>query len=78
MTFINDIRIKDHYVHNLPGNRELLAYARENRRAGNMAEIAFWKQVHKRCFMISISTGRKSSETTMRIIMSTRIYENKE
>ena len=50
MTFINDIRIKDHYVHNLPGHRELLAYARENRRAGNMAEIAFWKQVQKKMF----------------------------
>ena len=50
MTIVNDIRIKDHYVHNLPENRELLAYARENRRAGNMAEIAFWKQVHKKMF----------------------------
>lgn len=50
MTIINDIRIKDHYVHNLPENRELLAYARENRRTGNMAEIAFWKQVHKKMF----------------------------
>ena len=50
MTIINDIRIKDHYVHNLPENRELLAYARENRRAGNMAEIAFRKQVHKKMF----------------------------
>ena len=50
MTFINDIRIKDHYVHNLPENRELLAYARENHRAGNMAEIAFWKQAHKKMF----------------------------
>ena len=39
MTIINDIRIKDHYVHNLPENRELLAYYR---RACNMAEIAFW------------------------------------
>ena len=50
MTLINDIRIKDHYVHNLPENRELLGYARKNRRAGNMAEIAFWKQVHKKMF----------------------------
>ncbi len=50
MPIINDIQIKDHYVHNLPENRELFAYARENRRAGNMAEIAFWKQVHKKMF----------------------------
>ena len=50
MTLINDIRIKDHYVHNLPENRELLGYARKNRMAGNMAVIAFWKQVHKKKF----------------------------
>ena len=50
MTIINDIRNKDHYVHNLPENRDLLAYAHDNRRAGNMAEIAFWKQVHKKMF----------------------------
>ena len=48
MTIINDIRIKDHYVHNLPENRDLLCYARKNRRAGNMAEIAFWKQVRNK------------------------------
>ncbi|MBR4648370.1 MAG: DUF559 domain-containing protein [Bacteroidales bacterium] len=50
MTIINGIRIKDRYVHNLPENRELLSYARKNRKAGNMAEIAFWKQVHKKIF----------------------------
>ena len=50
MTNINNIRIKYHYIHNLPENRELLGYARENRKAGNMAEIAFWKQVHKKMF----------------------------
>ena len=49
MTVINDIRSKDHYVHNLLENN-LSAYARENRRAGNMAMIAFWKQVHKKMF----------------------------
>jgi very-short-patch-repair endonuclease len=50
MTIINSIKIKDNYVHNLPENRELLGYARNNRKAGNMAEIAFWKQVHKKMF----------------------------
>ena len=50
MTIINGIRIKDHYVHNFPQNRELLSYARKNRKAGNMAEIAFWRQVHKKMF----------------------------
>ena len=48
MIIINNIRIKDHYIHNLPENRELLGYARKNRKAGNIAEIAFWKQVHKK------------------------------
>ncbi len=48
MTIINGIRIKDRYVHNLPENRALLGYARNNRRAGNMAEIAFWKQEHRK------------------------------
>ena len=50
MTVINDIRIKDRYVHNIPENRELLGYARKNRKAGNMAEIAFWKQVRRKMF----------------------------
>ena len=50
MTIINGIRIKDHYVHNFPQNRELLSYARKNRKVGNMAEIAFWRQVHKKMF----------------------------
>lgn len=39
MTIINDIGIKDHYVHTLPVNRELLGYARKNLKAGNLAEI---------------------------------------
>ena len=50
MTTINDIRINDRYIHNLPENRELLDYARKNRKASNMAEIAFWKQVHCKMF----------------------------
>ena len=50
MTIINGIKIKDHYVHNLPENRELLGYARNNRKADNIAEIAFWKRVHKKMF----------------------------
>ena len=50
MTIINDIRIKDHYVHNLPENRELLGYARKNRKDRNLAEVAFWIQVNKKKF----------------------------
>ena len=44
MIIIDGIRIKDNYLRNLPENRDLLRYARENRRAGNMAEIAFWTE----------------------------------
>ena len=50
MTIINGIRIKDHYVHNLPANKELLGYARNNRKACNLAEVAFWIQVNKKKF----------------------------
>ena len=50
MTIINNVKIKDHYIHNLPENKDLLWYARENRKVGNMAEIAFWMQVHKKMF----------------------------
>ena len=74
---INDIRIKAHCVHNFLENRDLLAYARENRRAGNMAVIASWNRFTKRCFVVSILTGRKSSETTLWIIMSMRIMKKR-
>ena len=50
MTIIDGIRIKDHPVHNLPVNSELQGYARKNRKAGNLAEIAFWLQVHGKSF----------------------------
>ena len=49
-TIINGIIIKNHYVHNLPVNRELSGYARRNRKSGNLAEIAFWLQVHRKSF----------------------------
>ena len=50
MTIINGIRIKDRPVHNLPVNKELQGYARKNRKAGNLAEIVFWLQVHGKSF----------------------------
>ena len=50
MTIINNIKIKDRYIHNLPANKDLLWFARENRKAGNMAEIVFWMKVHKKMF----------------------------
>ena len=50
MTIINGIKIKDHPVRNLPKNSELSDYARKNRKAGNLAEIVFWLQVHRKSF----------------------------
>ena len=50
MTIINDIKIKDHYVFNLPENEDLSAFARKNRKAGNLAEVIFWMQVHRKIF----------------------------
>ena len=50
MTIINGIRIKDRPVHNLPVNKELQGYACKNRKAGNLAEIVFWLQVHGKSF----------------------------
>ena len=50
MTIINDIKIKDHYVFNLPENEDLSAFARKNRKAGNLAEVIFWMQVRRKMF----------------------------
>jgi len=50
MTIINDIKIKDLYVFNLPENEDLSAFARKNRKAGNLAEVIFWMQVHRKMF----------------------------
>ena len=50
MTIINDIKIKDLYVFNLPENEGLSAFARKNRKAGNLAEVIFWMQVHRKMF----------------------------
>ena len=49
-TIINGNKIKDNYIHYLPVNLELSSYARKNRESGNMAEIAFWLQIHKKSF----------------------------
>ena len=50
LTIIHDIGIKDRPVHNLPANPKLSHYARNNRKAGNLAEIVFWIQVHRKMF----------------------------
>ena len=50
MTIINDIKITDLYVFNLPENEDLSAFARKNRKAGNLAEVIFGMQVHRKMF----------------------------
>ena len=50
MTIIHGIGIKSRPVHNLPANPELSGYARNNRKACNLAEILFWLQVHRKMF----------------------------
>ena len=50
LTIIHAIGIKDRPVHNLPANPKLSHYARNNRKAGNLAEIVFWIQVHRKMF----------------------------
>ena len=51
MTFIIEgNRIKIRRNPNIPRNKLLKVYSRENRKKGNLAEIVFWKQVHKKKF----------------------------
>jgi very-short-patch-repair endonuclease len=44
---INGVRIKTRPFLRMPQRRRLLGYSRENRKSGNLAEVVFWKQVHK-------------------------------
>ena len=47
---IHDYIIYKKKIYNLPYNIKLKDRARELRKAGNLAEILFWKRVHKRIF----------------------------
>ncbi|MCR4738216.1 MAG: endonuclease domain-containing protein [Bacteroidales bacterium] len=49
-TIINGIIIKGNTFQHLPANPELSGRACKNRKAGNMAEIVFWLQVHRKMF----------------------------
>jgi very-short-patch-repair endonuclease len=42
--------IKPRFTNNLPKNRDLIHFSKRNRRAGILAEVLFWKQVHKSKF----------------------------
>jgi very-short-patch-repair endonuclease len=39
--------IKPRFTNNLPKNRDLIYFSKKNRHAGILAEVLFWKQVHK-------------------------------
>jgi very-short-patch-repair endonuclease len=46
--FINDNLILPNYIKGLPKpNPNLKQYAKDNRKAGHLPEVAFWMQVHK-------------------------------
>ena len=46
ITIENQI-IKPKFTNNLPKNKDLVYYSKKNRRAGILAEVLFWQQVHK-------------------------------
>jgi very-short-patch-repair endonuclease len=50
LVYINGIPIKRNFTEHLPYNPALKVHARELRKAGNLAEVLFWMQVHKREF----------------------------
>jgi very-short-patch-repair endonuclease len=47
MIIIEKHLIKTKSTKNLPKNRELIYFSKKNRRAGILAEVLFWQQVHK-------------------------------
>ena len=47
---INGVHIMKRSLPRLPRNRRLRDYPSENRKAGNLAEVVFWKQVHNGAF----------------------------
>ena len=69
MTIINDIKIKDHYVYNLPKNEQLSFFAHKNRKTGNLAEVIFGCKYIRKCFMDWISIDRKLLGTISLIFM---------
>lgn len=49
-THIKGFPIYRNFIENLPYNSSLKERAKANRKAGNFAEVIFWKQVHKKAF----------------------------
>lgn len=50
LTTINAIPIKRNFIKGLPYNPDLGKRAKALRKAGNYAEVVFWKEVHKKKF----------------------------
>ena len=50
LTYIKEIPIYRYFTVDLPCNHNLMQRARELRKAGNLAEVLFWKRVHKGMF----------------------------
>ena len=50
MIIIDNHRILNRTVPNIPQNPDLFAFARKNRHAGNLAEVVFWREVRSKHF----------------------------
>ena len=50
LTHVHEIPISRNFVKNLPYEYKLKARAKSLRKAGNLSEVIFWKQVHKGLF----------------------------
>ena len=50
ITIIDNTPIIRNFIENLPQNPKLIPIAREKRKAGILAEVLFWKRVHKGYF----------------------------
>jgi len=50
LTTINNNPIIRNFIKDLPHNPTLNQYAKDNRKAGILAEVLFWQQVHKGIF----------------------------
>jgi len=47
MSIIENTFIRTKSTKNLPKNKDLVIFSKENRKAGILAEVLFWQQVHK-------------------------------
>lgn len=50
MIIIDNHKILKRIIPDIPQNPDLFTYARQNRHAGNLAEVVFWKEVRNKHF----------------------------